>query len=243
VDAHGFVLLVGGLPFEIQGRPPAPEGGAVMVRVLTETDPPEFEVVPDAPEKARAAALRALLGQLLRRGFAHDPPPAPSDAPRGDTPDAVAAALRDAVRERLATPSLDLVHYLETGILRLALALTPGDPAAWQLDIAGEARGAGADRPLHTVTLFAELPALGPVETRLTMTAGRLDILFVVAGEQARRLILEGARDLESALVAAGFGRVHVGAQADPARLARDRAADDLPIDPPGPGGLLDVHV
>jgi hypothetical protein len=240
------VLLVAGMPFDIAGEPPAKQGGTLMVRVVEDTTPPLFEVLAREPQ-AQNAALRSLLALLLRRAPTNDHAGRPGQAlalqAASSMPGAIAGALREGAHDQLTRPTQDLTRYLETGVLRLDLHVPPSETTArWQVEIHDPPDGGGqADRPV-TATVFVDLPATGPVEARLTLSAGRLQVHFVVDSDEVREHLLDQSGALTAALSSAGFSGVEMAAHADPARLARDRVTDEIPREAPRAGGLLDIR-
>ena len=244
VSPRGFVLVVGGQPFDVAGQPPAPEGTPLLVRAHTEDGLPVFEVIPTTRPARAAEALRVALGHVLRRALGPDAtalPPAPLVLPAGAD---LADALARAVRERMAEPSSAAAEYLLRGIVRFALPVTTSDTTAtWQLEIDPHAATTGD--PQHdatSVALFATLAALGPVEARLLLSRDDLSVRMVLASVEAATRVHEQRDVLRAALMELGFGTVSVTAVASPAQLARDRATEAVPHEPPRAGGLLDVR-
>ena len=247
IRADDFVLLVAGVAFDIPGPSPAPEGGTLMVRVVDDVTLPIFEVVAREVPQAQQAALRSLLAQLLRRALTREGAEATASAnfvgAAASSSHAVAEALQLGAHDRLTHPTRELAHYLETGILRLDLRV-PSDDASQRcrVEVHDEGADSVAGEDAVTATVWVELPETGSVEARLTLSAGRLQVHFLVGSDEVRDRLLSCANDLTAALRAAGFSDVIVGAQADPARLARERATAELPREVPHTGGLLDIR-
>ena len=244
VSPRGFVLVVGGQPFDVAGQPPAPEGTPLLVRAHTEDGLPVFEVIPTSRPARAAEALRLALGHLLRRALGPDAtalPPAPLVLPAGAD---LADALAGAVRARMSEPSSAAAEYLLRGILRFALPVTATDTTAtWQLEIDPHAAATGDPRhDASIVALFATLAALGPVEARLLLFRNALSVRVVLASAEAATRVDEQRDVLRAALMELGFSAVSVTAVASPAQLARDRATEAVPHEPPPAGGLLDVR-
>jgi hypothetical protein len=247
VGPDAFVLLVAGMPFDIPGAPPAAEGGTLTVRVLDDATPPVFEVLAREMPHAQNTALRSLLAHLLRRALTRDGvgQPGPAERLEVDTPSprAIAAALQQGAHDQLTRPTQDLTHYLETGVLRLDLHVADGAASArWRVEIHDTHDDDERREDAITATVFVDLPDTGPVEARLSLSAGRLRVHFVVGGDEIRERLLGHAGELTSALATAGFSGVELAAHADPGRLARDRATDEVPREAPRAGGLLDIR-
>ncbi len=243
ISPRGFVLLVGGESFDVEGQPPVPEGAPLLVRARTEDGLPVFEVV-RTPRARATEALRLALGHLLRQTLGAEsavPLPVPLVVPAGGD---LAAALAAGVRERIAEPSPAVAEYLLRGILRLEVPVTTTDgEAAWQLEIDPDAGGGDAEHGSATsVALFSSLPSMGPVEARLLLSREDLSVRLVLASAEAAARVKDAEESLRTALLALGFRTVRVTSVASPARLARDRATDAVPHDPPAAGGLLDVR-
>jgi hypothetical protein len=243
ISPRGFVLLVAGMPFDIKGKAPGPTGTTLVVRAEGDEGATVFDVVPAAQPARAVEALRLALGHLLQKALDATPvEPPPTLAVQSSS--ALATALSSAVRERLSEPSPALADYLMRGVLRVDLPIaTPDGEALWQLEIDPESSRQAGDAPHGcSVTLFAALPATGPVETRLTLAGESLSVRFVVASDAACARILTGKDELVDGLRAAGFTRVLVDAVASPAQLARDRATDTPLLDRPLSGGLIDIR-
>jgi hypothetical protein len=244
VAPRAFVLVVGGQPFDVAGQPPGPEGTSLLVRAHTEDGLPVFEVIPTTRPDRAAEAVRAALGHLLRRAILPDataPVPEPLALPAGAD---LREALATAVRERMAEPSSGVAEYLLRGILRLALPVATTDTTTtWQLEI--DPHAGATEAPAHhaaSVALFGTLPVLGPVEARLLLSGDALSVRVVLASAEAATRVDEQRDVLRAALIDLGFRSVSVTTVASPAQLARDRATDAVPHEPPPGGGLLDVR-
>ena len=87
-----------------------------------------------------------------------------------------------------------------------------------------------------------DLPDTGPAEPRLSFSAGRLSVHVVVGSDEIRERLLRQAGELTPALATAGFSGVELAAYADPGRLVRDRATDDVPREAPRAGCLPDIR-
>lgn len=246
VGVEHFVLLVAGMPFDVPGAPPAAEGGTLTVRVAEDATPPVFEVLARERPHAQNAAVRTLLAHLLRRTVGADGARAvvvdPVDVSSA-SPRATAEALRQSVHDQLTRPTDRLTHYLETNLLRLDLRLPPlADSPRWRVEIRDTQDDAERQDDGITATVSVELPDLGAVEARLTLSSNRLRVQFVVERDEVRQTLLDGVAELAGALAAAGFTVAGIAADADPARLARHRVTDELPRESPRPGGLLDIR-
>jgi hypothetical protein len=246
VRSGDFVLLVAGMPFEIAGAPPAGKGGSLMVRVVDDTGLPVFDVLANEAPHAQNIALRSLLAHLLHRALAGDAASPPSAAVlEAASPSSrdIAAALQHGAHDRLTRPTPDLTHYLETGVLRLDVQVAPSEPPpGWRVEIHDTHQDGQEQEDAVTAMVFVDLPDTGPVEARLALSAGRLRVHFVVGSDEVREHLLGQAGELTAALVSAGFSGVELAAQADPGRLARDRATNEVPRDTPRAGGLLDIR-
>jgi len=246
VRPHDFVLLVAGMPFDVDGEPPATQGGTLLVRVVEDTTPPLFEVLAREPQ-AQNAALRSLLAQLLRRAPTSDHAGRAGAAntlqAASSSPSAIASALQQGAHDQLTRPTQDLTRYLETGALRLDLHVPPCETSTrWHVEIHDPSNIADQkDKPV-AATVFVDLPVTGPVEARLTLSASRLRVHFIVDSDDVREHLLAQAEVLTAALSSAGFSGVELAAHADPARLARDRVTDEVPREAPRAGGLLDIR-
>jgi hypothetical protein len=241
-----FVLLVAGMPFDVAGAPPSGEGGTLMVRVVDDGTPPLFEMLAREMPHAQNAALRSLLAHLLRRALATEGRSAGANTrldAASSSAGAIATALRQGVHDQLARPTPDLAHYLETGLVRLDLRLDSGHgPTHCRVEVHDAQDDPERQEDTVTATVFVDLPATGSVEARLTLSAGRLRVHFVVESDDVRERLLDCAGELISALSSAGFHGVDLAAQADAARLARDRATDEVPRESRRAGGLLDIR-
>ncbi len=247
VRAGDFVLLVAGMPFDIAGAPPSGEGGTLMVRVVDDSTPPVFEVLAREAPHAQNRALRSLLAQLLHRAVTTGPAgqlgSASTLAAASPSAGDIAAALRHGAHDRLTSPTPDLTHYLETGVLRLDLRIAPGAaPPRWRVEIHDADRDHEHPEEAVAATVFVDLPDTGPVEARLALAAGRLRVHFVVGCDEVRDRLLAHAGELTAALSSLGFSGVELAAHADFDRLARDRATDEVPLETPRAGGLLDIR-
>jgi Flagellar hook-length control protein FliK len=121
--------------------------------------------------------------------------------------------------------------------------VAPGEPPLpWRVEIRDAPDHDERQEEAVTATVFVDLPDTGPVEARLALAAGRLRVHFVVASDEVREQLLAHADELTAALSSAGFTGVELAAHADPGRLARDRATDEVPRDRPRAGGLLDIR-
>jgi hypothetical protein len=241
---RGFVLLVAGIPFDIDGRPPGPPGTSLLVRAHVEDGATVFEVLPSVQPARATDALRVALGHVLHKALG--PVPAePLPVLPSQPASALAAGLSEAIRERLSEPSPSLADYLTKGLLRLDIPVVgaAGEECTWQLEIDPDSwRGGEGQESACTITLFATLPGTGPTETRLTLARESLVVRFVVASDDACALIESSRDELQDALLALGFSPVVVEAVASPAQLARDRVNDAPPHDMPLLGGLLDIR-
>ena len=242
-----FVLLVAGMPFDIPGAPPAAEGGALTVRVIDEATPPVFEVLAREIPHAQNTALRSLLAHLLRRALSREAVVHAGMAGRleVDTPssNAIAAALQQGAHEQLTRPTQHLTHYLETGVLRLDLHVADGAACPpSRVEIHDTYDDDQRRQEALTATVFVDLPDTGPIEARLSLSAGRLSVHFVVGSDEIRERLLGQAHKLTAALATTGFSGVELAAHADPGRLARDRATEEVPREAPRAGGLLDIR-
>lgn len=246
IRTDDFVLLVAGMPFDVRGAAPAAVGGTLMVRVVEDAASPVFEVLAPELPHAQNAALRALLAHLLRRALAAGHA-SRADAPiegASPSPRDIASALLDAAHQRLTQPTDDLVRYLDSGRLRVDLVLPARDtPSHWHVDLHDTHGEPESQEAPITATVLVDLPATGPVEVRLALTATGLQVKFFVATEEVRDSLLARSAELTGALAAVGFFGIDVAADADPGRLARDRASDDVPREAPRAGGLLDIRV
>jgi hypothetical protein len=244
ISPRAFVLVVGGQAFDVAGQPPAPEGTPLLVRAHTEDGLPVFEVIPTGRPARAAEALRVALGHLLRRAVGSDATALPPSPPGLRAGADLADALATAIRERMAEPSSAVAEYLLRGILRLAFPVTTTDTAAtWHLEI--DPHAVATEPPDHhaaSVALFATLPTFGPVEARLLLSRDSLSVRVVLASAEAATRVDEQRGVLRAALMELGFRTVSVAAVASPAQLARDRATDAVPHEPPPAGGLLDVR-
>lgn len=238
-----FLLLVAGTAFELPGPAPVPAGTTMVVRVLQGGTTPTFEVVADPAAAITQAAVRSLLARLVRnaRHPAAELSPA-SVVAAAWSRDAIEAALRSAVHDRLTEPGAELAEYLDTGRLRLDIRLPgpgPQPPCHLEIDDA-PAREGDADAPV-AVTVFVDLPE-GPAEARLTLVKGRLDLRVLVTTDALKEQVVADIASLRDALARAGFEDAAVDVRVDAARVARDRATDLPAPDAPAHGGLLDIH-
>lgn len=64
---RGFVLLVGGTPFDVPSPPPAPAGASIVVRVVVDDGVPAFEVVTEPQAQMVNAVARAIVAATLER--------------------------------------------------------------------------------------------------------------------------------------------------------------------------------
>jgi hypothetical protein len=162
-----------------------------------------------------------------------------------DTPSshAIAAVLQQGAHDQLTRPTPDLTHYLESGVLRLDLHVADGAASThWRVEIHDTHDDDERREEALTAPVFVDLPDTGMVAARLSLSAGRLRVHFVVGSDDIRERLLKQAGELASALATAGFSRVELAAHADPGRLARDRATDEVPRETPRAGGLLDIR-